>query len=71
MTVKLALRLNLYRAAELRVPVETLRRAESLGYHSVWTAEAYGSDALSPLAYLAAFVSSWFLRHDVRRLLRP
>jgi len=28
--------------------------AEDLGYHSVWTAEAYGSDALSPLAYLAA-----------------
>ena len=54
MTVKLALRLNLYRAAELRVPVETVRQAESLGYHSVWTAEAYGSDALSPLAYLAA-----------------
>jgi F420-dependent oxidoreductase-like protein len=53
-TVELALRLNLYRAAELRVPVETVRQAESLGYHSVWTAEAYGSDALSPLAYLAA-----------------
>jgi F420-dependent oxidoreductase-like protein len=52
--VKLGLRLELYRAAELRVPVETVRLAESLGYHSVWTAEAYGSDALSPLAYLAA-----------------
>jgi F420-dependent oxidoreductase-like protein len=54
MTVKLALRLNMYRAAQLQVPVETVRHAESLGYHSVWTAEAYGSDALSPLAYLAA-----------------
>ena len=53
-TVKLALRLELYRAAELRVPIEMVRRAEELGYHSVWTAEAYGSDALSPLAYLAA-----------------
>lgn len=28
--------------------------AERLGYHSVWTAEAYGSDAVTPLAYLAA-----------------
>ena len=53
-TVKLALRLELYRAAELRVPIEMVKRAEELGYHSVWTAEAYGSDALSPLAYLAA-----------------
>jgi F420-dependent oxidoreductase-like protein len=28
--------------------------AEDLGYHSAWTAEAYGSDALTPLAWLAA-----------------
>lgn len=52
--MKLGLRLELYRAADLAVPVDIVRRAEALGYHSVWTAEAYGSDALSPLAYLAA-----------------
>ena len=52
--MKLALGLDLYRGATLEVPVEQVRRAEELGYHSVWTAEAYGSDALSPLAYLAA-----------------
>lgn len=28
--------------------------AEDLGYDSVWTAEAYGSDALTPLAWIAA-----------------
>ena len=53
--MKLALGLDLYRGATMEVPVEQVRRAEALGYHSVWTAEAYGSDALSPLAYLAAF----------------
>jgi F420-dependent oxidoreductase-like protein len=53
--VKLALRLNLYRAADLAVPVDLVRAAESFGYHSVWSAEAYGADALSPLAYLAGF----------------
>jgi len=53
--MKLAMRLDLYRAAELEVPVDLVREAEDLGYHSVWTAEAYGTDALSPLAYLAAF----------------
>jgi F420-dependent oxidoreductase-like protein len=51
----LALRLNLYRSATLEVPVELVKAAEDLGYHSVWSAEAYGTDALSPLAYLAAF----------------
>jgi F420-dependent oxidoreductase-like protein len=34
--------------------VEFAIEAERLGYDSVWTAEAYGSDATSPLAYLAA-----------------
>jgi F420-dependent oxidoreductase-like protein len=52
--VKLAYRLELYRSAQLEVPVDAVRRAEELGYHSVWSAEAYGTDALSPLAYLAA-----------------
>src|SRR5690242_21431572 len=55
--VKLAFRLELYRSARLAMPVEAVRRAEALGYHSVWSAEAYGTDALSPLAYLAALTS--------------
>jgi F420-dependent oxidoreductase-like protein len=42
-----------YSGAQLRVPVERIQQAERLGYDSVWTAEAYGSDAISPLAYLA------------------
>jgi F420-dependent oxidoreductase-like protein len=55
--MKLAYRLELYRSARLDVPIEAVRRAEELGYHSVWSAEAYGTDALSPLAYLAALTS--------------
>lgn len=55
--MKLGLGLDLYRGASLEVPVAKIRRAEDLGFHSVWTAEAYGSDALSPLAYLAALTS--------------
>ena len=55
--MKLGLGLDLYRGARLEVPIEKIRRAESLGFHSVWTAEAYGSDALSPLAYIAALTS--------------
>lgn len=52
--MKLGLRLNLYRSAALDLPVALVRHAESIGFHSVWTAEAYGADALTPLAYLAA-----------------
>src|ERR1017187_3287754 len=31
--------------------VETVLEAERLGFDSIWTAEAYGSDALMPLAW--------------------
>jgi F420-dependent oxidoreductase-like protein len=43
-----------YSGAELRLPVDRVLLAERLGFDSVWTAEAYGSDAITPLAYLAA-----------------
>ncbi len=43
-----------YSGAEMRLPIEKVLLAERLGYDSVWTAEAYGSDAISPLAYIAA-----------------
>lgn len=33
---------------------ETTKEAENLGFDSVWSAEAWGSDAFSPLAFLAA-----------------
>ena len=35
-------------------PLPLATEAERLGFDSVWTAEAYGSDAITPLAYLAA-----------------
>jgi len=37
--------------------VETTKLAEDLGFDSVWSAEAWGSDAFGPLAYLAAHTS--------------
>ncbi|CAN5923163.1 LLM class F420-dependent oxidoreductase [soil metagenome] len=43
-----------YSRARLDIPVQLVQRAEELGYDSVWTAEAYGSDAVTPLAFLAA-----------------
>jgi len=47
--------LNLgYWGTKLAADTTLVTEAERLGYHSVWTAEAYGSDAVTPLAYIAA-----------------
>ena len=43
-----------YSKAHMELPVALVQRAEELGYDSVWSAEAYGSDAVTPLAFLAA-----------------
>ena len=46
-----------YSGAHMDLPVALVQRAEELGYDSVWSAEAYGSDAITPLAFLAATTS--------------
>jgi len=50
--VRLGLNLG-YRGTALAADTTLITEAERLGYDSVWTAEAYGSDAVTPLAYLA------------------
>src|SRR4051812_6178943 len=37
--------------------IDIIREAEKLGYDSVWTAEAYGSDAATILGWIAAQTS--------------
>ncbi len=37
-----------------KVDMELIKHAESLGFHSVWTAEAYGSDAVSTASWILA-----------------
>jgi len=51
--MKLGLMLG-YAAGQIELPVELVREADRLGVYAVWTAEAYGSDAVSPLAWLGA-----------------
>jgi F420-dependent oxidoreductase-like protein len=55
--MKLGLGLDIWAGAGLKMPVEQVREAERLGFDSVWTAEAYGADAITPLAFLAAQTS--------------
>ena len=38
----------------MHLPMEMIRAADRLGYFAVWTAEAYGSDAVTPLAWIGA-----------------
>ena len=54
--MRLGLNLGYWGADAARV-VDVAREAESLGFHSVWTAEAYGSDAVVPLAWVGAQTS--------------
>jgi F420-dependent oxidoreductase-like protein len=65
--MKLGLMLG-YSGAEMKLPVELVQRAEALGFDSVWTAEAYGSDATSPLAYLAAVTTRIRLGTSIMQL---
>lgn len=51
--MKLGLNLGLF-ATAVADNFMLVEEAENLGYESVWTAEAYGSDAVTPLAYIAA-----------------
>lgn len=46
-----------YSPAEINIPIDLIKEAESLGYDSVWTAEAWGSDAVSPAAWILAQTS--------------
>ena len=43
-----------YSGARLDFPTELVKLADRIGYDTVWTAESYGTDAMTPLAYLAA-----------------
>lgn len=43
-----------YSGARASLNMEFIRRAEALGFDSVWTAEAYGSDAVTPAAWILA-----------------
>ena len=43
-----------YAGKGVDVPIDLIKRCEAMGYDSVWTAEAYGSDAITPLAFIAA-----------------
>mgnify|MGYP006116266943 FL=1 len=53
MAIKLGFLMG-YSGKQITVPIELIKKAEALGFDSVWTAEAYGSDAVTPAAWILA-----------------
>jgi F420-dependent oxidoreductase-like protein len=51
--MKLGLNIG-YASRKLSLPLELIAEAERLGFDSVWTSEAYGSDAVSTSAWILA-----------------
>lgn len=43
-----------YSGAQLRIPFDLVRKADRMGFEAVWTSEAWGSDAVTPLAWVGA-----------------
>ena len=57
-----------YSGAEMRIDIDMIKEAEALGYDSVWSAEAWGSDAATPLAWIAAQTSKIKLGTGIMQL---
>lgn len=43
-----------YSGRKISIPLDAIRHAESLGYDSVWAAEAYGNDAVTAATWILA-----------------
>src|SRR6185295_14078581 len=57
----IAMRLGImagYSGAKIELPMDIIREADRLGVYAVWTAEAYGSDAVTPLAWMGALTKN-------------
>lgn len=53
-TIKLGYNTGYWSAGPPAGALEAVKEADRLGFDSIWTAEAYGSDALTPLAWWGA-----------------
>jgi len=47
-----------YAAGKIDLPLKLVQEADRLGVYAVWAAEAYGSDAVTPLAWLGALTEN-------------
>ncbi len=66
--MKLGLQLGYWGAQPSEGFVDVAQQAENLGFDSIWTAEAWGSDAFTPLAWIGANTSKIKLGTSVVQL---
>jgi F420-dependent oxidoreductase-like protein len=57
-----------YSGARMELPLQKILLAEKLGYDSIWTAEAYGSDVFTPLIYIGALTKKLRLCTGIAQL---
>jgi F420-dependent oxidoreductase-like protein len=67
-TMKLGLQMGYWGAAPPAGALDLVLEAERLGFDSVWTAESWGSDALTPLAWWGSRTSTIRLGTDLIQL---
>ncbi len=66
--MKLGLQLGYWQKTPYAGALELALEAERLGYNSVWTGEAYGSDAFMPLCWIGAHTSKIRLGTSVMQI---
>jgi F420-dependent oxidoreductase-like protein len=57
-----------YATGAVRPPIELVQEADRLGYHSVWAAEAYGSDTVTILSWLGALTEQIHLGAGIMQM---
>src|SRR3954463_8425771 len=57
-----------YSGAQISIDMDLIQEAEKLGFDSVWSAEAWGSDAVAPLAWIGAQTSKIRLGTGIMQL---
>lgn len=57
-----------YSGARIDLPLDLIQEADRLGYYAVWAAEAYGSDCISPLAWIGALTENIKLGSSIMQM---
>jgi F420-dependent oxidoreductase-like protein len=66
--MRLGMTIDTFSEARPKIPMEIIRRAEAVGFSSVWSAEVYGADAMTQLAYIGALTSKIRLGTNIAAL---
>jgi F420-dependent oxidoreductase-like protein len=66
--MRLGMTIESFSEARPNIPIDRIRFAESCGFDSVWSAEIYGADAMTPLAYIGALTEKIRLGTNIAAL---